>query len=61
MVVVEVFRENDTSVFKQRTITLPDGEKVRRVIRPRFRAMLQLLSEGGGDAMVAYDLHRAVR
>lgn len=61
MVVVEVFRENDTSAFKQRTITLPNGEKVRRVVRPRFRAMLQLLSKGGGDAMVAYDLDRAVR
>jgi site-specific DNA recombinase len=61
MVVVEVFRENDTSAFKQRTITLPSGEKVRRVVRPRFRAMLQLLAKGGGDAMVAYDLDRAVR
>ncbi len=61
MVVVEVFRENDTSAFKQRTITLLSGEKVRRVVRPRFRAMLQMLSRGGGDAMVAYDLDRAVR
>jgi site-specific DNA recombinase len=42
--VVEVFRENDTSAFKQRTIVLPSGEKVRRVIRPRVRAMLQLLA-----------------
>ena len=61
MVVVEVFRENDTSAFKQRTIVLPSGEKVRRVVRPRFRAMLQSLANGGGDAMVAYDLDRAVR
>jgi site-specific DNA recombinase len=61
MAVVEVFRENDTSAFKQRTIVLPSGEKVRRVVRPRFRAMLQMLSKGGGDAMVAYDLDRAVR
>jgi site-specific DNA recombinase len=52
---------DDTSAFKQRTITLPSGEKVRRVVRPRFRAMLQMLSRGGGDAMVAYDLDRAVR
>src|SRR5690625_5540073 len=29
--VVAVFRENDTSAFKQRTITLPSGERVRRV------------------------------
>lgn len=59
--VVEVFGENDTSAFKQRTITLPTGEKVRRVVRPKFRAMLQLLARGGADAMIAYDLDRAVR
>nr|WP_201761664.1 MULTISPECIES: recombinase family protein [unclassified Nonomuraea] len=59
--VVEVFRENDTSAFKQRTITLPTGEKVRRVVRPRFRAMLQLLARHGAEAMIAYDLDRAVR
>ncbi|WP_448233019.1 recombinase family protein [Microbacterium lacticum] len=35
-VVERVFRENDTSAFKQRTITLPSGEKVRRVVRPGF-------------------------
>jgi site-specific DNA recombinase len=61
MTVVEVFRENDTSAFKQRTIVLPSGEKVRRVIRPRFRAMLQLLARREADVMVAYDLDRAVR
>ncbi|WP_312722627.1 recombinase family protein, partial [Mobilicoccus sp.] len=59
--VVEVFRENDTSAFKQRTITLPTGEKVRRVVRPRFRALLSFLACGGAEAMIAYDLDRAVR
>lgn len=59
--VVEVFWENDTSAFKQRTITLPTGEKVRRVVRPRFRAMLGLLARHGAEAMIAYDLDRAVR
>ena len=59
--VVEVFRENDTSAFKQRTITLPTGEKVRRVVRPRFRALLGFLARGGAEAMIAYDLDRAVR
>jgi hypothetical protein len=49
------------STFKQRTVTLPSGEKVRRVVRPMFRAMLALLAEGGADVMVAYDLDRAVR
>lgn len=59
--VVAVFRENDTSAFKQRTITLPSGERVRRVIRPEFRAMLKHLNDGHAQAMVAYDLDRAVR
>ncbi|WCD91484.1 recombinase family protein [Microbacterium sp. nov. GSS16] len=59
--VVAVFRENDTSAFKQRTITLPSGERVRRVIRPQFRAMLKHLSDGQSQVMVAYDLDRAVR
>jgi DNA invertase Pin-like site-specific DNA recombinase/cell wall assembly regulator SMI1 len=59
--VVRVFRENDTSAYKQKTITLPSGERVRRVIRPMFREMLQLLARRGADAMIAYDLDRAVR
>ncbi|WP_454119598.1 recombinase family protein [Microbacterium lacticum] len=59
--VVRVFRENDTSAYKQKTITLPTGERVRRVVRPMFREMLQLLARRGADAMIAYDLDRAVR
>jgi len=59
--VVAVFRENDTSAFKQRTITLPSGERVRRVIRPEFRAMLKHLNDGHAQMMIAYDLDRAVR
>ena len=59
--VVAVFRENDTSAFKQRTITLSSGERVRRVVRPEFRAMLKHLSDGRAQVMVAYDLDRAVR
>ncbi|RXW33489.1 recombinase family protein [Propioniciclava flava] len=59
--VVAVFRENDTSAFKQRTITLPSGERVRRVIRPQFRAMLKHLTDGQAQVMIAYDLDRAVR
>lgn len=59
--VVAVFRENDTSAFKQRTITLPSGERVRRVIRPQFRAMLTHLTGGQAQVMIAYDLDRAVR
>ena len=59
--VAGVFRENDTSAFKQRTITLPSGERVRRVIRPQFRAMLKHLDSGEAQVMIAYDLDRAVR
>lgn len=59
--VVAVFRENDTSAFKQRTITLPSGERVRRVVRPEFRAMLKHLANEQAQVMVAYDLDRAVR
>ncbi|GAA1370072.1 recombinase family protein [Brevibacterium luteolum] len=59
--VAAVFRENDTSAFKQRTITLPSGERVRRVIRPQFRAMLKHLDSGDAQVMIAYDLDRAVR
>ncbi|MCQ9367590.1 recombinase family protein [Brevibacterium sp. 50QC2O2] len=56
-----VFRENDTSAFKQRTITLPSGERVRRVVRPQFRAMLTHLADKQAKVMIAYDLDRAVR
>ncbi len=59
--VAAVFRENDTSAFKQRTITLPSGERVRRVIRPQFRAMLKHLADDQAQVMIAYDLDRAVR
>ncbi|OAV62977.1 recombinase family protein [Enteractinococcus helveticum] len=59
--VAAVFRENDTSAFKQRTLTLPSGERVRRVVRPQFRAMLKHLTDGHAQVMVAYDLDRAVR
>ena len=58
--VAAVFRENDTSAFKQRTITLPSGERVRRVIRPQFRTMLKHLTDGHAQVMIAYDLDRAV-
>lgn len=59
--VVRVFRENDTSAFKQKTLTLPSGEQVRRVVHPAFRAMLHMLGRGEADVVVTYDLDRAVR
>lgn len=59
--VVRVFRENDTSAYTRKTITLPTGERVRRVVRPQFRDMLTFLARSGADAMIAYDLDRAAR
>ena len=61
MAVAEVFRDNDTSAFKQRTITLTSGERARRVVRPQFRAVLGVHVQGNTDVMIAYDLDRAVR
>lgn len=59
--IVKVFKENDTSAFKKRTITLPSGEKVLRVIRPEFRKTLTFFQQGGADVLIAYDLDRATR
>src|SRR5690625_4750596 len=59
--VAAVFRENGSSAFKPRTITLPSGERVLRVVRPQFRAMLKHLTDGQAQVMIAYDLDRAVR
>jgi DNA invertase Pin-like site-specific DNA recombinase len=59
--VAAAFKENDTSAFKQRTITLPSGERVRRVVRPEFRAMLKSLADHDAQVMIASDLDRAVR
>jgi hypothetical protein len=49
--VVEVFKESDTSAFKHRTITLPAGERVRRVVRRRLRAILGFLTQVEGLSM----------
>ena len=54
--VVAVVRENDTSAFKQRTITLPSGERVWRVVRLEFRAMLNHFAYGQVQVMVASKL-----
>jgi len=59
--VVRVVEENDTSAFKRRKVTLPDGSRGLRVVRPGFRSMLDDLAHGRGDALIAVDLDRAVR
>lgn len=57
----EVYRENDTSAFKRRKITAPDGTSSLRVIRPQFRQMLDDLTTGRIDAAIAYHLDRVAR
>ena len=59
--VVEVYAENDTSAFKRRKITLPNGRTAMRVIRPEFRRMLDDLESGHIQGLIAYDLDRVAR
>ena len=53
--------ENDTSAFRRKVITLPDGRRELRTVRPGFRQALAMLADGRADALVAYDLDRAFR
>lgn len=65
----QVIVENDmvdgkpksASAFKRRTVTLADGTKVLRVIRPGFRALLDRIRTGASTGFVAIDLDRVVR
>lgn len=56
-----VFTENDTSAFKRRTVTLPDGTTGLRVLRPQFRALLDAVRLGQVDGLLAYHLDRVAR
>jgi site-specific DNA recombinase len=60
-IVGEVIVENDTSAYKRRTVTLPDGTTALRVVRPGFRRLLELLSLGQVDGVLAYALDRVAR
>src|SRR5579884_3760110 len=51
--------ENDTSAFKRKVITLPDGRRELRTVRPWFRQALAMLADGRADGLMAYDLDRA--
>src|ERR1035441_7292885 len=51
--------ENDTSAFKRKMITLPDGRRELRTVRPGFRQALAMLADGRADGLMAYDLDRA--
>lgn len=56
-----VFTENDTSAYKRRTVTLPDGSTGLRVHRPQFRALLDAIRLGQVDGLIAYHLDRVAR
>lgn len=53
--------ENDTSAYKRRKITLPDGTTALRTVRPGFRRGLDMLAAGEADGLLAYDLDRVAR
>jgi site-specific DNA recombinase len=53
--------ENDTSAFKRRMITLPDGSRQLRTFRPGFRRALDMLRDGAADGLISPDLDRACR
>lgn len=59
--VTQLYVENDTSAYKRRRITLPDGSKALRVVRPEYRRALQDLHDGTIDILIGYDLDRIVR
>ena len=49
------------SAFKRQKITLPDGSIGLRTVRPGFRSMLNDLTSGRADAILAEDLDRLLR
>lgn len=55
------FVENDTSAYKRRATTLPDGSTGLRVHRPQFRALLDAIRLGQVDGLLAYHLDRVAR
>jgi DNA invertase Pin-like site-specific DNA recombinase len=57
----KIYKENDTSAFKKRKVTRPDGTIDWVVIRPKFRQLLADLASGAIDGVIFYDLDRLVR
>ncbi len=57
----KLYPENDTSAYKKKKITLPDGRMAWRVVRPEFRAMLDDIANGVIDGVIVYDLDRLAR
>ena len=48
-----VIIENDTSAFKRKTVTLPNGERAMRVDRKGWRSLLDDLAAGKADGLLA--------
>ncbi len=59
--VVKVYDEDDTSAFAKRVVTLPDGRRVKRNVRPTWQEALADLYHGRIDVLIEYDLDRAMR
>ncbi|MFB6603646.1 hypothetical protein ACFCXR_17350 [Streptomyces noursei] len=57
----KICRENDTSAFKKRKLTKPDGTIDWVVLRAEFRQLLADLALGVIDGVILYDLDRLVR
>lgn len=54
-------KSRNASAFKRRVITLPDGTKALRTIRPGFRSILDDFVTGQAQAVLAEDVDRLVR
>jgi site-specific DNA recombinase len=59
--ITRVYVENDTSAFKRRRVSLPDGSTGMRTVRPQFRQALTDLATGAIQGLVVYDLDRIAR
>ncbi|HEV2635817.1 MAG TPA: recombinase family protein [Actinocrinis sp.] len=59
--IAKTYPENDTSAYRKKKITLPDGTVVFRVVRPQFRQMLEDLFTGVIDGIIVYDQDRLLR
>ncbi len=53
--------ENDTSAYRKKKTTLPDGTVDWRVDRPKWRQMLEDLYHGRIDGIIVYDQDRLLR
>jgi site-specific DNA recombinase len=58
---IVVVVENDTSAFKRRKVTLPNGEVSWRTWRPGFRRIVGWLTDATHDGFLAIHLDRVVR